>query len=77
MNIKNTGGVAHVAKLRNAGLDNRAIAKRTGLTLGTVRSYCSALNKTGGNPHHASQMMSLASMSRPRGSYGRVRSKRR
>lgn len=75
MNIKNTGGVAHVAKLRKVGLDNRTIAKRTGLTLGTVQSYCSALNKTDGNAHHASQLMSLASMSRPRGSYGRVRRK--
>ena len=77
MNIKNTGGVAHVRKLRLAGLDNRTIAKRTGLTLGTVQSYCSFLNKADGNAHHASQLMSLASMSSPRNSYGRVRRKRR
>ena len=77
MNIQETGGVARVAKLRKVGLDNREIAKRTGLTLGTVRSYCSFLNKSGGNAHHASQYMSLASMSTPRGYYGRVRKTRR
>ncbi|MBA4227701.1 MAG: hypothetical protein C0456_13820 [Hyphomonas sp.] len=77
MNIQETGGVARVAKLRKVGLDNREIAKRTGLTLGTVQSYCSFLNKANGNAHHASQFMSQASMNSSRVGYGRIRKTRR
>lgn len=75
MNIKNTGGVAAVKKYTQAGLDAREIARRTGLSLGTVRSYRSFLNKAGGNAHHASQYMSLANMRSTHGRPGRVRRK--